>query len=269
VQTGKMTTDNKPQGSATMAGDSATQTPKEAVHLVCEEKVSCRLQREGGLQTMEVHGMLTLRITEPDSALIRIQMISKDPRNFQFNQPPNIDKDLFKQSSMIGLKAAGRPFPVNADVGVLKWRLQTQEEAMVPLIVNCWVNDNGNGGCDCNIEYELHQSHLELNNVLISIPAISGAPVVNHCEGDYNYDQRKHVLDWSVQVIDSANSSGNLEFTGTGRPDDFFPVNVEFVSKTLYSTIAVEGVEHAETKQPVKYSLDASFIAEGEKYIVG
>ena len=36
--------------------------------------------------------------------------------------------------------------------------------------VNCWPSDNGQGGCDVNIEYELEQDQLELHDVVISIP---------------------------------------------------------------------------------------------------
>ena len=43
---------------------------------------------------------------------------------------------------------------------------------MFVIVVNCWPSENGQGGCDVNIEYELEQSveHLELEDVVISIP---------------------------------------------------------------------------------------------------
>ena len=34
---------------------------------------------------------------------------------------------------MLGLKQEGKSFPINQDVGVLKWRLQTTDESMMPL----------------------------------------------------------------------------------------------------------------------------------------
>ena len=36
--------------------------------------------------------------------------------------------------------------------------------------VNCWPSENGQGGCDVNIEYELEHEHMELNDVCITIP---------------------------------------------------------------------------------------------------
>lgn len=37
-------------------------------------------------------------------------------------------------------------------------------------LVNCWPSDNGQGGCDVNIEYQLEQDQLELQDVVITIP---------------------------------------------------------------------------------------------------
>lgn len=46
---------------------------------------------------------------------------------------PNVDKKLFTAESVIGLKNPEKSFPLNNDVGVLKWRLQTTDEALIPL----------------------------------------------------------------------------------------------------------------------------------------
>lgn len=120
---------------------------------------------------------------------------------------PNVDKKLFTSESVIGLKNPEKSFPLNNDVGVLKWRLQTTDESLIPLTsrcqscihtdgcltsnlcymyivtvlleshlsvlmcltVNCWPSESGTG-CDVNIEYELQEESLELNDVVISIP---------------------------------------------------------------------------------------------------
>lgn len=104
---------------------------------------------------------------------------------------------MFTADSVIGLKNPEKSFPLNNDVGVLKWRLQTTDESLIPLTsesmslpvdgplpfscprfliclrlpssVNCWPSESGTG-CDVNIEYELQEDSLELNDVVISIP---------------------------------------------------------------------------------------------------
>lgn len=54
-----------------------------------------------------------------------------------------MDKKLFNSSSCIALKNQEKSFPMNTDVGVLKWRFQTQDEDMMPLqsknLVNHWL----------------------------------------------------------------------------------------------------------------------------------
>lgn len=44
-----------------------------------------------------------------------------------------MDKKLFSADSVIGLKNPEKSFPLNNDVGVLKWRLQTTDESLIPL----------------------------------------------------------------------------------------------------------------------------------------
>ena len=118
-------------------------------------------------------------------------MDNRDSRGIQIQTHPNVDKELFRTKQHIALKNATKPFPLNTDVGVLKWRFQTQDENLIPLtskalaiinyletfsygilffLVNCWPAENGRGGCDVNIEYELQDDRLELNDVVIVIP---------------------------------------------------------------------------------------------------
>ena len=66
-----------------------------------------------------------------------------------------------------------------------------------------------------------------------------GAPVVTECDGDYHHDGRHNVLEWTLAVIDESSKTGSLEFTIAGHPNDFFPVNVKFISKKLYCDIKV------------------------------
>lgn len=66
-----------------------------------------------------------------------------------------------------------------------------------------------------------------------------GAPVVGECDGEYNFDSRKSVLLWTLPVIDADNESGSMEFSIAGHPDDFFPVNVNFISKKSYCDLQV------------------------------
>ena len=56
-----------------------------------------------------------------------------------------MDKELFKSKSQVGLKNPAKPFPLHTDVGVLKWRFQTQDESCVPLSSKCYKKCGNNG----------------------------------------------------------------------------------------------------------------------------
>lgn len=240
---------------------SSTVSNTENVALRVEEKINLTCGKDGGVQNLEVLGVLYINIATEEDSRIKVALRNNDSRNLQLQTNPNIDKNLFKNNSVIGLKDSTKSFPIATDVGVLKWRFQSQDEDEVPLTINCWPSETKNG-CEVSIEYELQKSHLELNNVVIAIPIPSNvaAPIVQNCDGDYSYEKYKNCMLWKLQSIDKSNSSGTLEFTVSGHASDFFPVNVSFVSGVSYCDIQVGGVMQADNSgQAVKHSLDVNF----------
>uniref|UniRef100_A0A0K2TRS3 Coatomer subunit delta n=1 Tax=Lepeophtheirus salmonis TaxID=72036 RepID=A0A0K2TRS3_LEPSM len=232
----------------------------ESVHAKLEEKINLSGGRDGGLESMEISGMLTLRITDESLAriILKLEDSTKSMNLVQLQTHPNIDKEHLKKFNQIGLKNSNKPFPLNTDVGVLKWRFQSTDESYIPLTINCWPSDNGQGGCDVNIEYELENTNLELNDVVITISMPHGAatPVVAECVGDYTYE-RRGVLLWQLPLINGSNKAGSMEFSANGQPDDFFPVNVSFYSKKLFSGIEVEDVIFVQDGGSVKHSVES------------
>ncbi|CAO2635300.1 Coatomer subunit delta [Lemmus lemmus] len=108
-----------------------------SVHMKIEEKITLTCGRDGGLQNMELHGMIMLRISDEKFGRIRLHVENEDKKGVQLQTHPNVDKKLFTAESLIGLKNPEKSFPVNSDVGVLKWRLQTTEESFIPLTSRC------------------------------------------------------------------------------------------------------------------------------------
>ncbi|XP_055845023.1 coatomer subunit delta [Episyrphus balteatus] len=231
----------------------------ESVHLKMEDKLVVRLGRDGGLQTFELSGLLTLRISDESFGRIKVNLENKDKHGIQLQTHPNVDKELFKTRSQIGLKNPARPFPLNTDVGVLKWRYTTQDDSAIPLTINCWPSENGDGGCDVNIEYELEAQRLELQDVCIAIPLpLNIQPSVGEYDGTYNYDSRKHILQWLIPIIDGSNKAGSMEFScASSIPGDFFPLQVTFVSKTPFADLHAKDVVSVDDETPVKYSTES------------
>ncbi|KAL0972894.1 hypothetical protein UPYG_G00196150 [Umbra pygmaea] len=235
----------------------------ESVHLRIEEKISLTCGRDGGLQNMEVLGIITLRVADDKVGRIRLMVNNNGSKGVQLQTHPNVDKKLFTSDSVIGLKNPEKSFPLNTDVGVLKWRLQSTDDALIPLTINCWPSESATG-CDVNIEYELQEESLELNDVVITIPTPSGVgpPTVGDVDGEYKHDSRRNILEWCLPVIDASNKSGSLEFSIAGQPNDFFPIHVSFVSKRSYCDIQVAKVAHVEGLAPVKFSEETSFLVD-------
>uniref|UniRef100_A0A0A9X5I5 Coatomer subunit delta n=1 Tax=Lygus hesperus TaxID=30085 RepID=A0A0A9X5I5_LYGHE len=236
----------------------------DEVHLKQEEKLVVQVGKDGGVQNLELHGLVTLRITDDKWARIKILIDNNDKRGIQLQTHPNVDKELFKSKSTIALKNPSKPFPLGTDVGVLKWRFQTQDDSALPLTINCWPSENGQGGCDVNIEYELEHTRLELNDVTINIPLPIGCnPVVTECDGEYKHEGRKNLLQWILPVIDSSNKSGSLEFSAaTAIPSDFFPLTVSFLSKNQYADLKPKEVLQIDDDTPVKFSTESIFFTE-------
>lgn len=116
----------------------------EPVHLKMEDKLIMRISRDGGLQNFELSGLLTLRITDEKFGRIKVHLDNNDQRGIQLQTHPNVDKELFRNKHQIGLKNPSKPFPMNTDVGVLKWRLQTTDESAVPLTSKSKLKDQSN-----------------------------------------------------------------------------------------------------------------------------
>ncbi|XP_046752224.1 coatomer subunit delta [Diprion similis] len=241
----------------------------EPVHLRQEERLTVRVGRDGGVQHLELHGLVTLHISDEKWGCIRVQLENKDTRGVQLQTHPNVDKELFRTQGQIGLKNPAKPFPLNTDVGVLKWRLQAQDESALPISINCWPSENGEGDCDVNIEYELEQDNLELNDVQINIPLPIGAtPVVGECDGQYTHEARRNTLVWSLPLVDASSKSGSMEFSvHSSTPTDFFPLQISFSSKTPYASIKVNDVLLVEDDSPVKHSVETVFFTENYEIV--
>lgn len=73
------------------------------------------------------------------------------------------------------------------------------------------------------------------NVMFVLFYSMNVQPSVGEYDGTYNYDSRKHVLQWNLPIIDAANKSGSMEFScNSSIPGDFFPLQVRELSKILY-----------------------------------
>lgn len=160
-------------GHATVTANLST----DPLTLNIDEKLSVLLNKQGGLENLEVQGSMSLVVNNDADAFIRVAVASGANKQFQFKTHPNIDKSVYSSQNVLALKDPSRPFPTGSELGILKWRYQTKDESMVPLTINCWPSVSG-GQSYVNIEYESTAS-FDLQNVSIVIPVPNGPPTVN------------------------------------------------------------------------------------------
>uniref|UniRef100_A0A1I7UP54 Coatomer subunit delta n=1 Tax=Caenorhabditis tropicalis TaxID=1561998 RepID=A0A1I7UP54_9PELO len=254
----------KSTGAASLAAPVST-TPRvkrEAVHVRTDEKINARVSRDGGLESGEVQATVSLSVASPDLNSVAIQMSNTSVAGTQLQVHPNLDKKEWQTSSVLKVKPNGKPYPVNSDVGILKWKMALTEEEQLPISLNCWPQE-GSDGVDVNIEYTLQREDITLQNVRIIIPLPTAtSPVVGECEGSYEYHKTKNVIVWSMPVIDSSNPTGTLEFSvPNGHSDHFFPVTVGFTSENLFVPITVKEVSKTDGSAVV-FSVETNFNSE-------
>lgn len=75
--------------SSTVAAKVTKQEHTEDVHLRLEDRLNIRIGRDGGLQSFELSGLLTLRISDEKFGRIKVQMANNDRRGIQLQV--NID----------------------------------------------------------------------------------------------------------------------------------------------------------------------------------
>ncbi|GAA48463.1 coatomer subunit delta [Clonorchis sinensis] len=254
--------------------DEPTPVKKEDLHIRIEEKLSVQAGRDGGLEHFELQGIMHALAASSAATEARVRVDTTEalnPQNekqppAQLQTHPNLDKKVFMTTNWLQVKAGGKHFPVGQEVGVLRWRLQTQDESVLPITINCWPNEI-KGGFEVNIEYELQNTELELQNVAITIPLPSGSkpPAVGNCDGDYEVSPRKTHMDWHLPLIDASSPSGSIEFTlsterGT-KPEQFFPLKVTLTSDKSFCGIRVVETMDPRNK-PVPFSTETRFYAE-------
>ncbi|EOX96901.1 hypothetical protein SCA6_005736 [Theobroma cacao] len=251
----------------------AAPPPTDPITLTAEEKLNVTLKRDGGISNFDVQGTLSLQILNQEDGLIQVQIENGSNPGILFKTHPNMNKELFSNENILGLKDPNRPFPTGpagdaAGVGLLKWRMQSADESMVPLSINCWPSVSGNETY-VSIEYEA-SSMFDLRNVVISVPlpALREAPNIRQIDGEWRYDSRNSTLEWSILLIDNSNRSGSLEFVVPPADSSaFFPISVRFSATSIYSDLKVVNVIPLRGGAPPKFAQRTNLITENYQVV--
>ncbi len=165
----------------------------QPIQLQVEERIIAHLTRDGAVDAFEVKGSLTLTATTEAAALSKVQLsVAESVSGLSFLTHPKVNKQAYDQGKVLMLKDAAKGFPVGRPVGVLRWSLSSaSDDSLVPLSINCWPEEEGQGKMSVNIEYGLNGANRELHGVSISIPlGTAEAPQVAAIDGSYRHDAR-------------------------------------------------------------------------------
>lgn len=243
---------------AKVAGPAAV--PSTPLTLVLEEKITVAMNREGGIESCEVKGTLTLT-ANTDAGVMAVVTVNKSalPANWNVATHPKVDKKEYEKNGQLVLKG-GKGFPVQRPVGILRWSYTNDDAA--PLTVNCWPENEGSGSINVNIEMELTRPDLVLHDVNILLPlGTTDPPVVESMDGLYKHDPRAGLMCWHFDTVDAQHhANASCEFSIAGSDTNaFFPVQVGFRADQLLCPIEVTGVTNASTGIAIPHSLTKSF----------
>lgn len=117
-----------------------------SIHVAIREQLSLTLNQSGGLKSLALKGDLNLLITDATYTKIRLGLASHSQEDYgadlQFKYHPNLFKGSEAErgalEAEVKLKDAGRSWPVGQPLGVLRWKLATKDESLVPLSSTCY-----------------------------------------------------------------------------------------------------------------------------------
>jgi hypothetical protein len=203
----------------------------EAVHVTITEAITAKLSREGTLNSLTIKGDLQLRISDPDFAKVKLDLVADTTSGAQFRTHPKVDKALFTKSKIIQTKDPEQGYPLNTSIGVLRWNstAPTGASAAAPITLTVWVNKGSGSTYNITIEYELTGDD-ELKDVVVSIPFSTAEPTVSSY--DATYEVAGDRFEWAIGTVNEDTQSGSFEFEAVADDEsEFFPMTVSF-SKT-------------------------------------
>lgn len=231
--------------------DAGLENVTEPLVLSSTETVDVKLTRDGGLESMKLMGSLSVILREEE---VPFMIGTRMPESVAKKIDPNCDKEMFAQRGILAFKDKTRKFPVNNQgTTLLRWRMQTQDESKVPLLITCWPAPSPTG-FGMNIEVE-HQGEFPLNQCQILIPCPRQPDIASFTGDDAAYDKREKVIVWDVGVMGPDATSSNLEFScGGAQKDDFVPISASFAADGSLCGVKVLGARSQGSNENIRHS---------------
>jgi len=261
-----------------------SKVPNEGILITVNEKITASLTREGSINSSEIKGDLQLRINDVNLAHSKILLKTGDKSlGIQYKTHPNVDRNLFTSSNIIGLKDKTKPFPSNDQaLGVLRWRAVGKQDdlSLVPIIITAWVNINDQGVAEVTLEYELtssfitsHQESMSsLENIQILVPIVTSEVDLDDSNETVSFEVTEYGVVFTIGSVSFDDPQGSFEFKiPTVDEDSLFPLSLSFEvtcedvkeSISLGKVQVVDVVSNNEEEESLKFDLHLNLTSEG------
>ena len=214
---------------------------------------------------MIILGDMELIVNNPDAAKCKI--IAEIPRKNAFERVnwrlhPRMNSKEFKKN-ILCLKDENKSFKIgrSSKVSILKWRMSTTDEGLIPLSLNFWADADSSGTLTITAEYTNQYESSELKNVIITIPS-TNEPEMSKCDGDYQYSKKDKELSWILGNINN-DDTGSIEYTVDDMDnEDLYPISIHFEIDQTYSNIDIKSVNNIDESTNFEYSVKNCCIAD-------
>lgn len=280
--------DALPSRTAAKGQNIPASQPQKPIEIAMKELLLVHFHQDGTFDKMQIQGTLTVHVYDESAAKTKILVANNNKNfndiNFNFITHPKIDKSSFIKvdnnlRSSLMLKDRQSAFPMDTDLGLLKWRANVQEtnSDIVPITVNCWPSESSNETY-INVEYDA-KDDIDLRRVKIIIPvprsdnSKDNLPVVNSIDsGETSYDSKSSSFVWEIPLVDRSNRSGSIEFVMNfaSPAASYFPIEVTFDAKSTLCNISVDAVISCDSddgSDTVPFS--STKIMNTESYVIG
>merc|ERR1712232_739289 len=177
--------------------------------------INAKLEVQGGL-VGEVEVLGNFKVTVFDTAkadLVCFKLTAQD-RSFKYKVHPNLNKQSHA-NSILEVRDASKAYRANIQAPLLKWKLTSSNEDLLPVKLSCWPSQTADG-TEIVLEYEVISNDVRLDDVHIKFPCppSGGAAIASADPGEAVYDADNSEVHWRIpQMGSNEGSSGTLEFT--------------------------------------------------------
>ena len=256
--------------------------PKQQQPIAIEitELISACINQSTGIESFEVKGTLSLCVVDEAFANISLSLLQPLTlgKAFQLKPHPNIDKQLLApgpNGSVIAMAEAGKPFPLNQSLGLLKWKYSSTSDALLPLSFTCWpAFREESGEIEVSLEYEAcNLEVLPIHNVLVQIPTPPECTLhVVSVDGTYNFNREDCALEWEIALIDSRKASGSFSFRLKGQAtsvQQVFPIGVAFEMQASVLGVGVGDVVLLQSGESVgERECEKRVLVKSERFVI-